>query len=569
MFVKTTVRKRGDKSYTYLSLVESVRVNGKMTHNTLLRLGEVGELRRTKQLDRIIAALRHHAEGSWVNGDELSAAGAPGFGAMAAVKTYFDRLDLSSFFAHLGDSRNAEHLEDALYVMTANRLVRPWSKRRTILEWLGTDVALPEGVEVPSLAQCYRGLDALAAAKETLEPHLYARLTDLTNLDLRLCCYDLTSTYFETDKAPTEEFPSRRFGYSRDKRPDRPQVVIGLLVTGDGIPIAHYVFSGNTADVTTLPMVMADYQKRFGTGRIALVADRGLISENNVAEVDACGFDHVLATRLHGSAEAQAALEAARRPDALWIPVKDANSAACEVRVGEERYVVVASLPRFARDNVRRGQLLSRCEDKLAALEDRVRAGRLSDPAKIGAAADRILRDSGVGRCFVTYIREGSFSWDHDQEALHYEEDLLAGRYVITTSLSKEQASTESVVRYYRALQRVERRFRVLKDFIGLRPIYHWKERRVRGHIAVCVLAATIEAVMTKDLTTAGVMDPDLDGQVLSARRALAELNRIRRVSLDAGEHRVTVVTRRNALQSKILAAFGVDASDWDRAAIA
>jgi hypothetical protein len=569
VFVKTTVRKRGDKSYTYLSLVESVRVDGKMTHNTLLRLGEVGELCRTKQLDRIIAALRNHAEGSWVNGDELSAAGAPGFGAMAAVKTYFDRLGLESFFSQLGDKRNAEHLEDALYVMTANRLVRPWSKRRTILEWLGTDVALPEGVDAPSLAQCYRGLDALAAAKETLEPHLYARLTDLTNLDLRLCCYDLTSTYFETDMKETATFPSRRFGYSRDKRPDRPQVVIGLLVTGDGIPIAHHVFSGDTADVTTLPMVMADYQRRFGTGRIALVADRGLISENNVAEVEACGFDHVLATRLHDSAEVRAALEAARQPDAVWIPVKDANSAACEVAVGECRYVVVISLPRFSRDNVRRAELLSRCEDKLVALEDHVRAGRLSDPAKIGAAADRILRDSGVGRCFVTYIREGSFSWDHDQEALHYEEDLLAGRYVITTSLGKEQASTESVVRYYRALQRVERRFRVLKDFIGLRPVYHWKERRVRGHIALCVLAATIEAVMTKDLATARVMDPDLDGQVVSARRALAELNRIRRVSLDAGDHSVTVVTRRNALQSQILAAFGVDTSDWDRAAIA
>jgi transposase len=569
VFVKTTVRKRGDKAYTYLSLVESVRVNGKMTHNTLLRLGEVGELRRTKQLDRIIAALRNHAEGSWVNGDELSAAGAPGFGAMAAVKTYFDRLDLFSFFAQLGDKRNAEHLEDALYVMTANRLVRPWSKRRTIIEWLGTDVALPDSVDVPSLAQCYRGLDALAVAKETLEPHLYVRLTDLTNLDLRLCCYDLTSTYFETDNAATEQFPSRRFGYSRDKRGDRPQVVIGLLVTGDGIPIAHHVFCGNTADVSTLPMVMADYQKRFGTGRIALVADRGLISEDNVAEVEANGFDHVLATRLHDSAEVKAALEAARRPDALWIPVKDANSAACEVRVGDRRYVVVASLPRLNRDNVRRAQLLSRAEDKLVALEERVRAGRLTDPAKIGAAADRILRDSGVGRCFVTTTREGSFSWDHDQEALHYEEDLLAGRYVITTSLSKEQASTENVVRYYRALQRVERRFRVLKDFIGLRPIYHWKERRVRGHIALCVLAATIEAVMTKDLATAAVMDPDLDGQVLSARRALAELNRIRRVALDAGDHSVTVVTRRNALQSQILAAFGVDTSDWDRAAIA
>lgn len=568
MFVKTTVRRRGDKAYTYLSLVESVRVDGKMTHATLLRLGEVGELRRSGQIDRIIGALRTHAEGSWVDGDELSAAGAPGFGAMAAVHAYFSRLGLESFFASLGDKRGAEHLADVIYVMTANRLVRPWSKRRTVLEWLA-DVALPGDVAAPSLDQCYRGVDAIASAKEDLEPHLYGRLTDLTNLDLRLCCYDLTSTYFETDEATNEKFASRRFGYSRDKRPDRPQVVIGLLVTGDGIPIAHHVFAGNTSDVTTLPMVMADYQERFGVGRIALVADRGLISEDNVAQVAAAGFDHVLATKLHDSHEVAAALEAARRPDAHWVPVKDANSAACEVRVGDERYVVVTSLPRLARDNARREQILARTEDKLIALEERVRAGRLSDPAKIGAAADRILRDSGVARCFTTTTRTGSFSWDYDQEALHYEEDLLAGRYVLTTSLRPEQASSENVVRYYRALQRVERRFRVLKDFIGLRPVYHWTERRVRGHIALCVLAATIEAVMTKDLATARVMDPDLPDQVLSARRALAELNRIRRVELDTGGHRVSVVTRRNALQSQILGAFGVDTSDWGRAAIA
>ncbi len=568
VFVKKTVRRRGDKAYTYLSLVESVRVDGKMTHNTLLRLGEVGELRRSGQIDRIVSVLRSHAEGSWINGDELSAAGAPGFGAMAAVHTYFRRLDLEAFFASLGDKRGSEHLADVVYVMTANRLVRPWSKRRTILEWMN-DVALPDGVGAPSLAQCYRGIDAVAGAKEELEPHLYRRLTDLTNLDLRLCCYDLTSTYFETDQATSEKFPSRRFGYSRDKRGDRPQVVIGLLVTGDGIPIAHHVFSGNTADVTTLPEVMADYQERFGTGRIALVADRGLISEHNVAEVAAAGFDHVLATRLHNSDEVKAALEAARGPDALWVPVKDANSAACEVRVDGRRYVVVASLPRLARDNVRREQLLSRTEDKLIALAQRVSDGKLVDPAKIGAATDRILRDSGVARCFVTTTRQGSFSWDYDQEALHYEEDLLAGRYVITTSLDCEQASTENIVRYYRALQRVERRFRVMKDFIGLRPVYHWTEGRVRGHIAVCVLAATIEAVIGKDLATAGVMDPDLPGQVLSARRALAELNRIRQVELDTGDHRVTLVTRRNALQAEVLAALGVDTTGWDRAAIA
>ncbi|HMK63985.1 MAG TPA: IS1634 family transposase, partial [Acidimicrobiales bacterium] len=450
VFVKKTVRRRGDKAYTYLSLVESVRIDGKMTHNTLLRLGEVGELRESGQIDRIIAALRTHAEGSWMSSDEVSVDGAPGFGAMAAVHTYFGRLHLESFFSSLGERRGAEHLADVIYVMTANRLVRPWSKRRTIIEWLH-EVALPDGVGQPSLAQCYRGIDAMATAKDALEPHLYNRLTDLTNLDLRLVCYDVTSTYFETDKQVSERFPSRRFGYSRDKRPDRPQVVIGLLVTGDGIPIAHHTFAGNTADVTTLPEVMADYQKRFGTGRIALVADRGLISEDNVAEVAAAGFDHVLATRLHDQTDVAAALEAARAPGAHWIPVKDANSAACEVRVEDKRYVVVASLPRLERDNRRREQLLARTEDKLVALEQRVKDHKLIDPAKIGAAADRILRDSGVARCFIVTVREGFFSWDHDQEALHYEEDLLAGRYVITTSLSPEAASTESIVRYYRA----------------------------------------------------------------------------------------------------------------------
>ena len=569
MFVKTTVRRRGDKAYTYLSLVESVREGGKLTHNTLLRLGEVGELRSSGQLDRIIAALRNHAEGSWLSGDELSAAGAPGFAAMAAVRSYFCRLDLDGFFETVGVRRHAEHLGDVVYVMTSNRLVRPWSKRRTITEWLGQDVALPEGVGAPSLDQCYRGLDALGASKIDLEPHLYNRLTDLTNLDLRLVCYDLTSTYFETDTTHTERLPSARFGYSRDKRPDRPQVVIGLLVTGDGVPIAHHVFSGNTADVSTLPQVMDDYQARFGVGKIALVADRGLISEGNVEKVTEAGFDHVLATRLHDDKMVEAALERARSHTAQWVPVKDANSAACEVAVEGTRCVVVLSMPRYARDECRRAELLTRTEDKLIALSERVRAGRLSDPAKIGAAADRILRDSGVGRCFVTYIREGSFTWDHDQDALHYEEDLLAGRYVLRTSLDQHAASTGDVVRFYRALQRVERRFRVMKDMIGLRPIYHWSERRVRGHIALCVLAATIEAVMAKDLAVAGVMDPDLPGQVLSPRRAIAELQRVRQVTLNAGDQRVKVVTRRNALQVQILNAMGVDTTGWDRAEIA
>ena len=207
---------------------------------------------------------------------------------------------------------------------------------------------------------------------------------------------------------------------------------------------------------------------------------------------------------------------AARRRD--LGPGEEGRSSACEIAHGGRRYVVVDSPPRRRRDDHRREELLSRAEDGLIALEARVRAGKLVDPAKIGATADRNLRDSGVTRLFTTTIRPGRFSWAFDDEALDYEEHALAGRYVITTSLSPAEASTAQVVRHYRSLMNVERRFRVLKDFLSLRPVHHFTEERVRGHVALCVIAAVIEAVMGNDLAHAQVNDPDLPEQTMTPR---------------------------------------------------
>jgi Transposase DDE domain len=567
--VKVTVRRRGDKEYRYLSLVESVRVGSTKTHRTLLRLGEITELRDSGQLDRIIAALRAHAEGTWVDARaEMSAGGAPSLGAVAAVHAYFCRLGLDHHFAAVGARRHSARLEDSVFTMVANRLCDPVSKRRTVNEWLET-VSLPAGVTTPNLDQCYRALDAIAATKEATESLLYERVCDLTNLDLRLVCYDLTSTYFESAEVPAGRFPSRAYGYSRDHRGDRPQVMIGLLVTGDGIPIAHHVFAGNTADVATLPAVMADLQARFGVGRIALVADRGLISEANLEEVAAAGFDHVIATRLHRDPDVAAVLEAAdSAPRPPWQPVEGTNWTATEVTYDGSRYVIVSSPARKTRDDLRREQLLARVEDALIALDARVQAGRLKDPAKIGAAADRILRDSGVGRCFVTHIRPGRFSWEHNQDALRYEEQLLAGRFVITTSLTADQASTADVVHHYKSLQNVERRFRILKDFLALRPVYHHLEQRVRGHIALCAIAAVIEALIGRDLQSAGVADPDIPSQTITARRALAALAEIRQHHLDTVGRHIELVDRPNPLQHDILAALDLDTAHWAKATI-
>ena len=563
VYVKVSRVRSGKKTYSYLTLAESYRNDaGQPRHRVVARLGEITELKSSGELERIVDALS--AQLGRGPGVELSAESAPSYGAMAACDAYFSRLLLDELFDRLGSRRRSAGLSDAVFAMVANRLQDPSSKRRCVTDWLGADAALPEGRKTPSLDRLYRALDAVADAKEEIEAHCFTELCNLANLDLRLVCYDLTSTYFEGEEKTTARFASKAFDYSRDHRGDRPQVVIGLLVTSDGIPIAHHVFSGNTADRSTLPEVMADLQARFGVGRIALVADRGLISEENLAQVTANGFDHVLATRLHRDPTVAAVLEIAAGKDAVFVAVGDDGTKATEVVYESRRYVVVDSPHRRVRDDARRSELLAVTEDGLIALAERVRKGRLVDPAKIGAAADRILRDSGVSRCFSTKIARGVFTWDYDEKAMDYEEKLLAGRYVITTSLDQKTASTSQVVAHYKALQSVERRFRVLKDFLALRPVFHYTEKRVRGHVAICVLAAVIEAVMALDLAASKLTDPDLGEQFVTARRALRELERIRMIRfVDGNDNERQVITRPSPFQAKILAALGVDTSTW------
>jgi hypothetical protein len=563
------VKRRGDTEYSYLSIVEAVRDGRKVTQRTLLRLGEVSELRSSGQLDRIIEALSRHAEQTWCPSSSLAVdPDAPSVGAIEAIYSYFRRLGLPAHFEKIGDERGSVSLSDTVFVMVANRLIDPSSKRKAILDWLGADVVLPSGVVAPSLDQCYRALDVVAEVKEATEAHLYAEICTLTDLDLRFGLYDLTSTYLEGDPRPSPRFPSKAFGYSRDHRRDRPQVMLGLLTTTGGIPICHHVFPGNTRDSTTLPLITSDISTRYGIGSICLVADRGLITADNLQLLKDARIDYVLATRLHRDELCEKALDATTAADTAWTAVEGANSFVAEVVIDGIRCVVVASHERYRRDAARLSELIARTEDKLIALEWRVRDGDLVDPGQIGRSAQRILSSSGVPRLFDLEIQKGHFLYHYDEEALDYERDLLCGRYVLTTSLQRNEMSAASVLTAYRGLLDVENRFREMKDFLGLRPVRHFTEQRVRGHIGICVLAATIEALMTRDLQAADISDPDLKNQHLTARRALRELERVRLVEIDAGAHRVEVVTRRTPLQARLLGTFGVDTSAWDKARI-
>jgi hypothetical protein len=228
---------------------------------------------------------------------------------------------------------------------------------------------------------------------------------------------------------------------------------------------------------------------------------------------------------------------------------------------------VVHSAARHRRDRIRTGQLVARCEAKLLALEHRVDRGDLVDAGTIGRAAQRIVGPSGVGRLFDLEIATGRFRYHYNDAAMAYEA-ALAGHYVLITDLTPTEASAVRVAAMWHQLRSIEARFRTLKDFLALRPVYHWTEHRVRGHVALCVLAAVLEAVISAALRDANIADPDLAGQHLTAARALRELQRIRRVTLTAGDRTIELTTRTTPHQRQILAALSVDTTTWPTATV-
>ncbi len=401
VFVKRTKVSSGKRTYEYLSLVESYRdETGRNRHRTIARLGEVGALAANGDLDRIITALQRFAATETATGTgtgpaTVEAEAAPAWGGTAAVAAVWERLGLDTFFDRWAHQRRLSYdLGDAVLAMVINRLVAPGSKRR-VIDWLDADQAMPDGFSA---------------------------------------CYDLTSTYFEGSTKPTDRFPSRAFGYSRDKRSDRPQIVIGLLCTGDGLPIAHRVWPGNTADGATLDTVLGDLQHRFGIGRICVVADRGLISAANIDALTTAGFAHILATRLHRDRTCADALEAAHQPDKVWHTA-DWRRWVCDTTTGDgHRAVVVHSAARRRRDQARTAELVARTETALLGLEARVDRGDLVDAGEIGRAAQRIVGPSGVARLFDLDIGHGQFRYHYNEPAMAYE-DTLAGHYVLVTSV--------------------------------------------------------------------------------------------------------------------------------------
>jgi transposase len=375
---------------------------------------------------------------------------------------------------------------------------------------------------------------------------VFFAVADLLNLEVDLLFFDTTSTYFEIEEADAREEAEgsegeasvRRFGHSKDHRPDRPQVVIGLAVTRTGIPVRVWVFPGNTADQSVVEQVKDDLAG-WKLGRAIWVVDRGLSSEENLRYLRRGGGHWIAGMRMRSGEEV---CEVALARPGRYRQVRD-NLRVKEVRVGEgdatRRFIVCHNPEEEAKDRARRERALERISSELERIE-RLRA-RSGKAGQAHLRAECALRDHPSWSRYLRQTPSGRLRLD---SAVVAAEAKLDGKFLLETS--DREISAEDVALGYKNLLEAERSFRDLKGTLRIRPVFHRLNERIRAHVLICWLALLLIRIAERE---AGK----------SWRKMRAELERIKLVTLQGAAGTVEQTTPLSGSQSEIMAALEVE----------
>jgi hypothetical protein len=355
------------------------------------------------------------------------------------------------------------------FALALQRLVAPGSDLSGS-RWMSEVVGL-EGI---TLAHLYRTCRFLAEHKEQIERELFQCTRTLFDTTVDLVFFDTTSTYFEGQGNRL-----RRYGLSKDHRPDRVQIVVGVVMSREGWPLACEVYPGNTVDLATVESLVRLVKGRLALGRVILVLDRGFVSRDNVAALVASDLDYIVGARLRQVKEVRE--QVLGRPGRYQV-VKD-NLRVKEVRVGSRRYVVCLNPEEAIRDAAERTALLNGLTKQLAA-----------------HGPKSLLRNRGYGR----YLRFESKGVEINRQAVAADA-RYDGKYVLETNTSLVAAE---VAQAYRSLWRVEHAFRDLKSTLAVRPIFHRSDTNVVGHVFGAFLALRLEVALQRKLGAAGRRPP-------------------------------------------------------------
>ncbi len=531
MFLKRCERRKSGKKHTYWVLVESYRTARGSRHRVVAYLGGLGrgEASGWAQLGRTLSGKRRTRP-------ELSLFDPPHYDAPdddepVLVKLKDIRLERLRGFGDIWLAWGLWRLVglDALLdrIMPRGREEIPWPQTAAILTiarfcepsselhiedtwYRGTalDDLLGVPVEKVHTDRLYAGLDQLLAQKDELERHLRQRLGDLFDLKYELLLYDITSTYFEGGCAAN---PLARRGYSRDSRPDCLQVLIGLVVTEEGFPLSYEVFAGNRNDSTTVDEMVTAIEQKHGRANRVWVMDRGMVSEENIARLRRSNASYIVGTP-------KAML---RRFERELTDQQDWHTVQEGVDVkrvagpdGNEVFLLARSADRQAKEQAMHQRFLDRLENGLRQLESAMSTGQLRDEGlanrRLGRLLEKNWRAAGAFGVRIERLPEPvnkarlKITWQRSQSWNDWV-NLADGCYILRSNL----CDTDPVTLWKRYIQLTEAEwaFRISKDELVIRPIWHQREDRVRAHILVCFLAYVLWKTLAGWMQRAGLGD--------------------------------------------------------------
>jgi len=552
MFIRSIqVRSSSGVVHEYVRVVASVREKGRVKQKVVANLG------RRDTLEAILPLLERFLHGDDQQEQLAKQLAQEGPIEVLDASTWGPLLVVRHFFAELGlwpildagrrwprllpDEDPDDDWPSRVLALIANRLTCPGSEH-ALGAWLESDYVCDRRgsryvpcwkrqgrveIDLAQLQSWYRTLDHLLLNKDKIEVGLYQRLRNLFDFQPELVFYDLTSTYF-AGHGPGE---LAKHGYSRDGKPRNVQVVVGVVMVA-GWPIAHHVWAGNTRDSKTVSEVVEDLSKRFAFRRVVFVGDRGMVTEKNLGVLEKAegewGF--LVGMTRRQNPEAEALIE--RVEESRWIDcpagiTAGEKSAPPRTRVQEVscdragvRVFVVDSDERRAYEQRMREKVMERARTGLQKVQARVEKGQLKRAEKIGAAVERVMQRHHGHRYYDWKLEEGRLRYFEHPVNLPREKKY-EGKYLIQTD--QREMTPEEAVAQYKELNEVERGFHALKDPIGMRPIWHRVERRVRAHIFVAALAFLMDRMLERALKDAGV--------TLSATAAWSALQTVRHVS--------------------------------------
>ena len=490
MYVRTISRKNKDGTITtYVQLAHNIRdpKTGYARAQVLYTFGRADSLdleairRLVRSLCRFLSpeeALKTQAQ---MGNPALRFIKSVPMGGAYVLRSLWERLGFPKVLHQALKGRQFQSpLQWAIFAMVANRALAPDSKR-AVEEWVREDVALgnPEPI---SLQHLYRAMDFLLEHEDVLQKEIFFATADLFHLEVDLLFFDTSTIYVERDEE--DEQGLRRYGYSKDKRPDLPQVVIGLAVTKEGLPVRCWTLPGNTQDMRTVERVKQDLLG-WKLARVLWVMDCGMNSEKNRLMLQRAGGHYILGEKLRDAQREHGEVLSHR---GRYQKVRE-NLEVKEVVVGRgerrRRFVLVYNPEEAKKDRATRERHLERIREALKALgNQRGKAHR--------KAVCALLSHRTLGR-YIKQTRGGSLRIDWAKVRA---EEKLDGKYLLSTS--DDTLSPEEVALGYKQLMEVERAFRTLKTTLELRPLYHRKDERIRAHVLLCFFALLLVRILER-----------------------------------------------------------------------